>query len=322
MKSFVNTFLLALYLAPSSASSVHRQLDDDRHSDPPDQHNAPNPPALPNHSYRPSSMPTIMKSKTPSVSPSKKISKAPSLSPTIAQSSSPSETPTVQCNSDADGSFGETTAEGSTLQVDIPYNYQMEINEDYNNDHTVLEREITSIIARSLNPECSSGSTNSLTRTSIVGISTGNIDEPVEDCIAGNNESTDCFVMQGGVSVYVEDRRRSLADSLGFNQAVIIPVRAIIKSGMDTGVIANNVDGITGLTWVPENVNDVYIGPLGQENAEEDGEFVTIGASLLGGLGFILVGGYGLTKYKERKNKAQQRASEGSDGDENFVEIA
>jgi len=319
----VNTFLLALYLAPSSASSVHRQLDDDRHSDPPDQHNAPNPPALPNHSYRPSSMPSIMKSQAPSVSPSKKISEAPSLSPTIAQSSSPSETPTAQCNSDADGSFGETTADGSTLLVDIPYNYRMETNADYNaGGLTELEREITSTIARSLNPECSSDNTNSLTGTSIVGISTGNIDQPVGDCIAGNNESTNCFVMQGGVSVYVENRRRFLADSSGSNQAVIIPVRAIIKSGMDTGVIADNIVGITGLTWVPENINDVNIGPLGQEDANEDGEFVAIGASLLGGLGFILVGGYGLSKYKERKNKAQQRASESSEGDENYVEIA
>ena len=125
------------------------------------------------------------------------------------------------------------------------------------------------------------------------------------------------------MSIYVDDSRRFLADTSGSNLNVINYVRALLQIGMDSGELEKNVIGITGLSWYTGEATDTTdrTDRIGDDVSDGDKIFLTVGFALLGGLGFILGVGYGITKYKGRKDKSLP-ASGDSEVDENYEEVA
>lgn len=197
----------------------------------------------------------------------------------------------------------------------------MEVNQDYDEGGMkALEREISNLISNQI---CSSSLTdgaNSPTSTDIVGISTGKVDKPIDNCTPQeNDESSDCYIVEGDMSIYVDDSRRFLADISGSNLNVINYIRALLQIGMDSGELEKNVIGITGLSWYTGEATDATdrTDRIGDDVDDGDEIFLNVGFALLGGLGFILGVGYGITKYK-----GSQSASGDSEVDENFEEVA
>lgn len=200
----------------------------------------------------------------------------------------------------------------------------MEVNQDYDESGMkALEREISNLISNDICSSSMTDSTNSPTSTDIVGISTGKVDKPIGDCTQENDESTDCYIVGGEMSIYVDDSRRFLADTSGSNLNVINYVRALLQIGMDSGELEKNVIGITGLSWYTGEATDTTdrTDRIGDDVSDGDKIFLNVGFALLGGLGFILGVGYGITKYKGRKDKSQP-ASGDSEVDENYEEVA
>lgn len=201
----------------------------------------------------------------------------------------------------------------------------MEVNEDYNEDQlNVLKREMTNIVVEALYPNCatvtdSSDSATDLFDVSIVGIKAGS-DAPVDECTVQNDESTHCHMMEGGISIYIDGLRRFLADSVINATSPALLVQAVIKSSMDSGELQNTVTGITSLSWVPlENQNITDRKDI--ININDDGNqdnMLLYAIPLIGGLSF-LIGGYAVIKHKERLNN--KSSGEGSESDGNFEEL-
>lgn len=189
-----------------------------------------------------------------------------------------------------------------------------------------LEADITNILIRSTNPACpgSSSATAKVYALSqkviISGISTEPADIPTVTVCPQLEETGACYDVAGQLALFVAGGRRFLSDGLNINDAA----RLSIKSAMDSGELAEGVDGITRLSWVNEEEVTILDRPIDTDEPLDDGEIDNILVYyMLSASGGLLIATYGLHRLQKRRDLLSRHTAQLSDSDENYsTEIA
>lgn len=301
-------------------------LDKGRHTEQPDENNAPNPPLLPGYSIVPSSPPTA-----PTLTPVK-------LSPTTPSTKSIPSTQSA-CAETENGSFGDIT---TTDNVEIPYNYEVQYEKILDGMDVEAEDVISAIeialsnsILSSLFSKCRTDANNGGRRTNVVGEddtasgdsarqrlllnmhdrrlteivginATPNDRMNSNKCSKQLSDETECKIVDGMLTLFLSD-----SNDRG---NMILKTTTAIQNSMNSGGLISAHQSISSISYIDDSYIDDTLGDPDDENTSITSTAVVNSAvaaiiTLLVGIGVYLQH----KRKRCKKGNGSERSSEHQD---------
>jgi len=146
------------------------------------------------------------------------------------------------------------------------------------------------------------------------------------DCVGQSAEIGACYDVAGQTTLFVGRTRRLQLGGENINAAA----RESIRDAMDSGELAETVNGIIRLSWVDDeeltNTDQIETSDETLDktlNETLNGETRdNVGYLMLGISGTLFVGGYGMHRYQKRKERNTHEQQAENYDDDGFEEIA